>query len=455
MQPTTPPVHLAMRLALSLLLIQFMPLTVRAQPAAAGQPPSNLKFEVDEEAVRAAGIRKHEGQHLTLYTDLSDDDACKSLLATFDAAYPQWCRYFNVPEENSPAWHVTGCLMLDRERFRRSGLLPAELPEFLHGYTYDDHIWFDEQPSEYYRRHLMLHEGTHSFMLTRLGSTGPAWFAEGIAELLGTHRGSGDEIELGYFPKSRDEVPMLGRIKLIRDYLKTGRVPYHEQLLNLSPRDNSGYAWTWAFATFLDSHPRYRDRFRGLIPHVVDKDFNARFEATFRGELDDIDIEWAGFAKDLDYGRDVARTAVTLATGDELPNKQTKTISIDTSRGWQSTGVLVTPGMAYEVRAKGRYQLAAGPPVWWSEPGGVTIRYYGGTPLGMLQAAIAPDLEHPAGSERLDPIGLDHPIPVGLGTTITTTMIGTLYLRVNDSPAELSDNVGTLDVEIRSKANVR
>jgi hypothetical protein len=225
--------------------------------------------------------------------------------------------------------------------------------------------------------------------------------------------------------------------------------------LNLSPRDNAGYAWTWAWATFLDSHPRYRERFRGLIPHVGDKDFNARFEATFRGEIDDIDIEWAGFAKELDYGRDLARTSVTLATGEELPNNQTKTVSIDTSRGWQSTGVIVSPVQTYQVKAKGRYQLAAGPPVWQSESGGVTIRYHSGAPFGMLQAAIVPDLEHPAGSDTLNPMtwGLDHPIPVGLGATITTPLVGTLYLRVNDSPAELSDNVGTLEVEIRSKLN--
>ncbi|MBX3411252.1 MAG: hypothetical protein KF708_00940 [Pirellulales bacterium] len=410
--------------------------------------------EVDEDAARAAGIRRHEGQRLTLYTDLGDDTACESLLATFDAAYPQWCRYFHVPVETSPTWHVTGCLMLDRERFRRAGLLPAELPEFLHGYTYNDRFWFDEQPSEYYRRHLMLHEGTHSFMLTRLGSTGPAWYAEGIAERLGTHRGGGTEVELGYFPRSRDEVPMLGRIKLVRDDIQSGRLPQTEQLLNLSPRDNSGYAWAWAWACYLDSHPRYRERFRALIPRVGEKDFNDRFVAAFRDDLDDIDLEWASFATELDYGRDLARTAVDMATGKPLAEAG-KVVTLATDRGWQSTGVQLEPGSTYALRAKGRYQISAGPPVWWCESGGVTIRYHRGAPLGMLQGAIVPDPVNPGSSEQMNQLGLDHPIPIGLGATVTTPVVGTLYLRVNDSPAELSDNVGTIEVEIRSKVKVR
>lgn len=453
MRPTTP-LSLCMFLASFALLTALGPSRAAlAQPAVA-TPRAPKRAAIDEETVRAAGISQHRGERLTLYTDLRDADACEALVRLFDAAYPQWCRYFNVAEQVKPAWHVTAHLMLDREKFRTAGLLPDELPDFAHGYTLHDRFWLDEQPSEYYRRHLLLHEGTHSFMFTRLGSCGPAWYMEGTAELLATHRLDDTGLTLAYFPQSREEVPMLGRIKLVRDDVNAGRVPRRHELLNLSPRENSGYAWAWAWATFLDSHPRYRERFRALIPHVRDEDFNARFEASYRGELDDIDIEWEGFARELDYGRDLARTPVMLDTGKMLTEpgkpieKKTITVSIATDRGWQSTGVMVVPGVSYRLRAQGRYQLVAGPPVWWSEPGGVTIRYHRGMPLGMLQAAIAPDLENPGGSERIEPVGLHLPIPVGLEASITTTLAGTLYLRVNDSPAELSDNEGTVEVEI-------
>ena len=50
-------------------------------------------------------------------------------------------------------------------------------------------------------------------------------------------------------------------------------------------------------------------------------------------------------------------------------------------------------------------------------------------------------------SEGLTPLA--RPGPIGLGRQITAVRTGTLYLRINDSPAELDDNEGTLTVEIR------
>jgi len=38
---------------------------------------------------------------------------------------------------------------------------------------------------------------------------------------------------------------------------------------------------------------------------------------------------------------------------------------------------------------------------------------------------------------------------VGLGATLTPQQAGTLYLRINDSAAELDDNAGSLTVEIQ------
>jgi hypothetical protein len=77
------------------------------------------------------------------------------------------------------------------------------------------------------------------------------------------------------------------------------------------------------------------------------------------------------------------------------------------------------------------------------EPGGVTIRYYHGQPLGILLAAVRSD-----DAKTTGPNGLLKPIVVGLETTFESPRTGTLYLRVNDSAGSLADNVGSLDVEI-------
>jgi hypothetical protein len=44
--------------------------------------------------------------------------------------------------------------------------------------------------------------------------------------------------------------------------------------------------------------------------------------------------------------------------------------------------------------------------------------------------------------------GLATPIVIGPGATLKPKQSGTLYLRVNDSMAELDDNAGKVDVKI-------
>ena len=93
------------------------------------------------------------------------------------------------------------------------------MQEFENGISIGAEVWLYDQPTDYYRRHLLLHEGTHAFMATFLGGCGPGWYMEGTAELLariGSTTTTG-ELTLRIMPRSRDEVPMLGRIKLIRD----------------------------------------------------------------------------------------------------------------------------------------------------------------------------------------------------------------------------------------------
>ena len=130
---------------------------------------------VDDARTAAAGIRKVPGRRLTLYTDLSGRNI-DELPAVFEQAFPLWCAYFGVKQSDHSGWHMTGFLMKDKARFAQAGLLPGDLPPFLHGYSRGQLLWLYEQPSEYYRRHLLLHEGTHGFMLTILGSGGPPWY---------------------------------------------------------------------------------------------------------------------------------------------------------------------------------------------------------------------------------------------------------------------------------------
>lgn len=409
-------------------------------------PPGDLlkSRTIDESELAAMGIRKLAGKHLTLYTDLAADAEVDALPRIFDLAFPQWCAYFHVDPRQYDQWRMNGFIIQRKERFQVTDLLPPDLPPFLHGYARGGDLWLYEQPTPYYRRHLLLHEGTHGFMQAILGSAGPPWYMEGTAELLGTHLWRDGKLTLGYFPRDRDDVPMLGRIKIVEDAYADKHAMTLGAILQYSPRahlENEPYAWCWAAAAFLDGHPRYRDRFRSLYRHVRALNFNQRFLHLYRDDWTELSEEWQVFVANLEHGYDLERTAIDFTPGRPLARGM-QHVAVVADRGWQNTGLRLQAGVRYTVTAAGRYQVANVPEVWWCEPGGVTIEYYQGWPLGMLLAAVRPD--EPASGVT----ALIRPVAVGTEVTLRPDRSGTLYLEINESPCHLDDNAGELQVEI-------
>lgn len=412
-------------------------------PAASADGAITVPREVDENRAQAHGIRKLTGRHLTLFTDFPIDAEIEQLPELFDQAVPQWCGYFGLDSEIADAWRVRGHLMKEKERFQASGLLPDDLPEFVNGYSLPNEIWWYDRSSDYYRRHLMLHEGTHAFVFMARGTCGPPWYMEGIAELLGTHTLENGKLRLRVFPTRPDEVESWGRIRLVRNAVADGRLLPLAEIMAYGPGvhlQTEPYGWCWAACAFLDGHPRYRERFRRLSDELPQKEFNRHVLAVFADDWRDLNDEWLVFAAEIEFGYDLARNAIEFTSGQHLPADGTE-LTIRADCGWQSSGVRLLAGVTYKIVATGRYQLAAGPPVWWCEPNGVTIRYKHGRPLGQLVGAVRYD-------DPEAPIGFLQPTVVGLETEFTPQRSGTLYMRINDSPAELADNAGTLDVKV-------
>jgi hypothetical protein len=171
-------------------------------------------------------------------------------------------------------------------------------------------------------------------------------------------------------------------------------------------------------------------------------EFTRRFDQQWEGQRREVEEEWQLFAVNLEYGYDVQRAAVRYAPGRELPAEGAE-VRIAADRGWQSTGIRLRADQPYQITARGTYQVAQQPDVWWCEPGGVTIRYWRGRPLGLLLGQTRPHQATPG----LTPLA--RPIAVGLSGTIRPGQDGTLYLCVNDSPAQLSDNAGELVIRIQ------
>jgi hypothetical protein len=396
-----------------------------------------------------AGFRRIESRHLILYTDLPPDPDVDVLGEVFDQAFPQWCAVFKIDPQQNAGWRMQGCLMKSRERFEAAGLAPADLPRFNNGFARADRMWLFDQTSDYYRRHLLLHEGTHAFMHRFLGGVGSAWFAEGMAELLATHQFQDGKLTLNYFPRSRDEVSKWGRIEIVQTALAKRQALTLGKIFGYDSRahqDNDAYGWCWAAAAFFDRTPRYHDQFWKLAEWAGRPDFDREAQRILEANPTQLAEDWQLYVANLDYGYDFARMQVPLEIGQPL-TADGKHLAIAADRFWQPSGVHVERGDSVRIRAKGRYQLADGAKPWISEPNGVTIRYYQGRPLGMLLMAVRADALAPQ-----DATGLIKPIAVGPDATLKLDRAGTLYFRVNDSAGELADNSGSLEVEITRAA---
>jgi hypothetical protein len=288
-------------------------------------------------------------------------------------------------------------------------------------------------------------------MFAAYGTDGPPWHLEGMAELLATHRWRDGQLQLPYYPKRKEEVPLLGRIRIVKDEVAARRALRLSQVFQFNSRAhlrNEPYGWCWAAAAFLDGHPRYRERFREVCQHHSGAEINQHFADAMSRDSEQLAEEWLLFIAGIEHGHDLERTAVDYAPGEALPAEGHR-VTVAADRGWQSARVRLEAGKRYQVAARGRYQIATDDQqrIWWSEPGGVTLRYYKGAALGILLGTVRPDdLTDPAATPFLAPQ------VIGLRAYLTPARSGTLYLRVNDSAGEMADNAGNLEVFVREAA---
>ena len=421
------------------------------------QTRDSSRPHIDDEKAKSVGLRKLAGAQLTLYTDLPDLPEIAELPRVFELAVPQLCNYFSIPVEEGRKWKATCYLMRDSEPFRKAGAIPDELPEFENGITLGDEFWVQEQETAYFRRHLVLHEAVHSFMFHFLNGAGPTWYMEGTAELLATHQWRDDKLALRHSPRDRDELPGWGRVRILQDDFTAARGMNLEQILALAPNSTQqvrAYGWSWAAAAFFDQHPLSAKKFREMATSANEQgpEFNRRLASALGEHWSELREDWQVFAFNIDYGYDFARAAAQRKPGQPLP-ADGASITVQTDRGWQSTGMRLEAGRKYEITAQGRYQIVGGDKPWLCEPNGVTLRYERGRPLGQLIASLRPDSQPDAATLGATEEPAVTPLvryeAVGLKRQLSPETTGTLYLRVNESAAGLADNQGEISVSIK------
>ena len=404
----------------------------------------------DESRLKAAGIQIWESKHLKLYTDI-EPDLARDLPDLVDQIYIAWEASLGTlpPDRAGKLFQISGFLIRDLALFREHDLVPEGLI-LEHGRHLRNEFWMREQATDYYRRHLLLHEATHCFMTYAPSVNAPVWYLEGMAEHFATHHIDRQQrAQFCVMPTSAREFSGFGRIQTIRQDAAEGKVKTIPQIFAMQPqefRSTDHYAWSWAVCAFLDGTPRYREHFRSLFDLIQGNQFQQKADELFGPQQRDLATEWALFSRDLQFGYDLTRAAIDFEPGTPFSNGDVeRTTQVQANRGWQSTKTRLEAGREYAVSATGQYTLADIPKPWLSEPQGVSIRYFNRHPLGMLIGSLRTE-EGPAGGE-------DEPmlqtIPLGRDTVFKSPRTGTLYLRVNDAWNSLDDNRGHADVIIR------
>lgn len=402
----------------------------------------------------AAELREVRTPHLHLLSDATEEQVIE-MGRVFEAALPAWADYFGVPRSSLEGAVATLYCLRDHQRFDALQVIPAEIPRFRQGYQWGDQLFMLDQPSDYYRRHLMLHEGTHWFMWKFLQASGPPWYSEGCCEWLATHAWDGDRLTVATIPTSDREWPYWGRLKVIRDALEAGQASRLRTILaygDTTHRTDDPYAWSWAAVLFLSHHPLTAHWFtvagrRGL-------EDAASWQSVVVSEYNEhramLEAAWAGFLGELDYGYDPERQRIQLDWDADRPLEQNHAVEVAADRGWQASGVRVEAGQVVSIAARGQIVVcAADNPAsrgvaWPAQPDGITLRYVGGQPLGRLMAAVVgrPDDD----AAHVQPWTIS---AVGSAGQLTAARAGSLFLKINEAVGEHRDNQGAYQVEIQ------
>ncbi|RLT11602.1 MAG: hypothetical protein DWI21_02395 [Planctomycetota bacterium] len=410
-------------------------------------PDDRPQLPITAKQLKDLGIEVFESKRLRLFTDL-DPEIAKALPPLVDQAYESWEEYFGKlpPARDESEFQINGFLMKDKTRFEKAGLLRDDLPDQFHGRQAGYQFWMMDQSQDYYRRHLLLHEATHAFMLAIARLDVPNAYLEGMAEHFGTHQVVDGKLQMRLMPSNRSDFRGHDRLFLMRRDVKQRGIPGLLDINDWKPANfqffNESYAWAWGMSVFFDQNPRTHERFRKLAKSLTDPLAWKTFANELQPDLPEVLTEWNLFAADAWEGFDFLRSAIEFHEGRALTKPQRAEIHAD--RGWQSSRVLVEKGRRYELVATGQFTLAEKPKPWVSEADGVTFRYHSGRPLGQLLASTRPAKK--AENEREPMLEIK---PLGNTSSFEASRTGTLYLRLNDHPAELVDNRGSVTVEIR------
>ena len=409
-----------------------------------------------EAAAPAVVLREYKSPNLHVHTDLAEEDA-QRLFARLEMTLKFAARYWG----RAPRGQID-CYVVDQldnwtdeqlpHRLARvivGGVGGASVPEMIgrgqNARTVPT-IFASSVPG------IAEHEVVHAYCTQTFGSAGPAWYKEGMAEMVvrSCTRRSG----LVCTPQQIAELRK-GQRATVRDVLSSGQTgnriftslqkmwldpkyqPRHIPLSAWTQRDRDNvalarreYLRTWAFCYMMLHNPNYSKRFRTLGKNFVTGQ-RASFDDLFGAAGEELVFEYAFFLKHVDTGY-----RVDLCRWDWHQRFQTMDrgesckIGVLAARGFQASRITVVKGRHYAYETKGTWGTCAQTRV--NADGGVDGS-------GQLIGAIMNDYK------------IGEPFGLGCRGEWVAPADGLLYLRCRDAWHELSDNHGQVFIRFTGR----
>ncbi|MBC7966474.1 MAG: hypothetical protein H7Z17_11195, partial [Fuerstia sp.] len=419
---------------------------------------SDDRPKLNRDELLAEGLRIVESEHLILVTDLPLESVsdlprlADALFATLEQRLGK-----QAPDLAGTKFQVTGFLMDARDRFERAGVLPSEEYPIRHGRHLGYRFWMNNQTADYYRRHLLLHEFVHCFLMSEYGMLDipPLWYTEGIAEYFATHRLHADvaQSEFGILPATVEGFEGWHRIAEIRRHFNqepsvtgelAGIVPLQTVLHppDTTFQDDVQYANAWALVWLINHHPELQPEFAALAACRTRRQFEEAMARVPETTLRQLDQVWPLYLDGL-HEADAANVRFPALTtlkpqGSTGDNALPAEFVMDVGQQWASTGLSLTAGQEIVIECKGRYVVEETTKPWFSEPDGITIDYVDGRPLGEVIGTII----------SADGTQTTRHIPIGTYKKLQVPIDGILWLQTNDHWSKRVQNQGTVTVRV-------
>ena len=404
---------------------------------------TKLKAQIDA----AMGLKRLTQDQWTIITDLPIDREIESWPKVLDQALLSWCQKWSIDPATAKTWPLVIHCMADRKVFDQAGLLQG-VPAFEDGIQIADKVFLREQPSSYYRRHLLLHEATHWVMYRAFGGGGSPWFMEGMAEMQGTHRWENGQLTMAIIPGDARSVPHWGRFKRLAESTAAKRMPSIKQILRYgNDRENrmDRYAWSWAACVYLCNHPvsgPFLQR-ASAAPLDYSMKLSEELEKSLSSRWEWVERDWKLFVDDFDFGYQPDSNPVALegwAQGIGDFGSGEISLDADSANGWQFAQCFLKAGQQVEIRAQGTYVVrVVNQEAWECSPEGITYEYHRQMPLGkLLGGFVSADTSKP-----LEVFG------VGKQALYEATSDGWLLFRINEPVGQRHDNEGKIQVRGR------